>query len=207
MRRVVIFVASFLCIAISVFPQAVKPVAPKTDVNADEGRLAIQAIKDAQTKRKQAVDLVHEWFRRWNALDGKADSLNKFLELYRPDAMQEVGPNERQSGGAVLYQGQKLIRKLAEDFSKQWTVVNYLIANRTVKEKTVELIQTGETPWGATEVAVEFTGGQMNSQTKKRFMLRGAAFFEFQDGKIIRVRVYIPKDEMLEITGPLSVTM
>lgn len=183
MKRFMVFVALFLFLAMPVVAQ------------------------DAQAKRKQAVDLVHDWFRRWNALDGKEDSLNKFLELYRPDAVQEVPANERQAGGAVLYEGHKLIRKLAEDFGKQWTAVNYLVANRTVKEKTVELIQTGETPWGGMQAAVEFTGGQTNSQTKKRFMLRGAAFFEFQNGKISRVRLYIPKDEMMEITGPLSVTM
>ncbi len=182
-------------------------VAAKPDAAADAGRQAIQAMKDAQTKRQQALDTVHEWFRRWNALDGKVDSVNKLLELYRPDAVQEVGPTERQSGGAIQYEGQRLIRRYAENFSKQWSAIHYLIANRTVKEKTMELIQTGETPWGAMQVAVEFTGGQTNSPTKKRFMLRGAAFFEFRDGKISRVRVYVPREEMMEIAGPTTVTM
>src|SRR5205823_2049379 len=162
--------------------------AAKPDATADAGQKAIQTLKEQEKKRKQSVELVKEWFRRWNALDGKAESINSLLELYRPDAVQEVGPNDRQGNGAIVYEGQKLIRKLAENFSKQWSAIHYLVAYRTVKETAIELIQTGETPWGATQVAVEFTGGQTDSNKNKRFMLRGAAFFELREGKISRVR-------------------
>lgn len=227
MRRVIVFITLLLCFS-PVLPgqatkqqsapggslQSTKPaaspapaVASKEDAGAEAARQALRAIEAAQAKRKQAEDLVREWFLRWNALDGKEESLNKFLDLYHPGAMHEVGPNERQAGGAVTYEGHRLIRKMAEDFSKTWTAIAYRIAFRTVREKTAELIQTAEAPWGAAQVAVEFTGGQIHLQSKKRFMLRGAAFFEFENGKITKVRTYVPKDEMLVITGPLSVTM
>jgi len=180
--------------------------AAKPDAAADAGQKALQALKDQEKKTTQAVELTREWLRRWNALDGKPASVDSLLELYRPDAIQEVGPNERQGNGAVVYEGQRLIRRWAENVNKQWSAIHYLIAYRTVKESTIELIQTGQTPWGATQVAVELTGGQTDTQKNKRFMLRGAAFFEMRDGKISRVRIYTPKDEMLEITGPRTAT-
>ena len=36
--------------------------------------------------------IVEEWFKRWNALDGSDASVQKFLELYAPNAMHQVGP-------------------------------------------------------------------------------------------------------------------
>ncbi len=236
MRRVICFTASFLWIVAAVLAQTDKqqkpasaarqsvkpatlPAAPvknttsaskevvlKGEPNVEAERKIFQVMVAAQAKRKNAEDLVHEWFRRWNAIDGTDESFNKFLELYGPNAMAEVGPNDRQSDGPVMYEGPKAIRKMVGDFRKNWTAVSYSISKRTTREKTAELIQTGEAPWGSIQVAVEFIGGQTNSESKKRFMVRGAAFFEIQDdGKIGKVRTYMPTDERTKIIGPLEV--
>src|SRR5438093_2208959 len=74
-----------------------------------------------------------------------------------------------------------------------------------IRDWSVTGVQTCALP--ISQVAVEFTGGQTDSKKNKRFMLRGSAFFELKEGKISRVRVYTPKDEMLEITGPRTASM
>ncbi len=193
---------------------AVKPAAPaaaaapsKPDPAAEEAQKALKELNQIKAERKKAEDFVHEWFRRWSALDGKDETINALMELYNPDAVLEMGPNDRQLGGAVTYEGDKLIRRMAQDFSKTWSTIAYRPAMRTIDEKTAELIQVSQAPWGATQIGVEFTGGQANTDTKKRYMLRGAAFFELENGKLSYMRIYIPKDEMLEITGPTSVGM
>src|SRR5262245_26262785 len=95
--------------------------APKPDPSVEAGQKALQELQAAQARRKKAEDVVHEWFRRWNALDGKEETINKLMELVQTDATFEVGPNEHQKGGSVLYEGDKLIRKMVEDFTKTWS--------------------------------------------------------------------------------------
>ncbi len=162
-----------------------------------------QAVKkeDPDAAAKKTQELVEEWFRRWNGLDGTAESVNRFLDLYEPNALHLSGPSEGQIG-LVFYQGHKLIQKMAEDFSKTHSDIKYSIVMQTVKEKTAPLLSISTTPWGDAAAAVEFSGGY--TENKKRFMVSGAVFFEFDGGKIRRLRLYYGAGEKFEVVGPLA---
>ncbi len=153
--------------------------------------------------RQKPEDLVHEWFKRWNALDGSPESVNKLLELYHPDAVQLMGPRDGQIGPA-LYEGQRVIRTMAEQLSAEYSRLAYYVKARTIQEKTAELMYTTAMPWGGSAVAVEFGASYDMRDTGKRFMVSGAAFFEFLDGRISRLRLYHAAGETLEVKPPFT---
>src|SRR5262245_40419388 len=62
-------------------------------------------------------ETVQEWFKRVNALDGTEESVNRLLEIYQADALQQTGPSEKQLG-QVVYQDRHQIQKWIVDFSK-----------------------------------------------------------------------------------------
>jgi cupin superfamily acireductone dioxygenase involved in methionine salvage len=76
---------------------------------------------------------------------------------------------------------------------------------RTLQEKSTELISTADMPWGNTQLAVEYLGGQTDRESKVRYMVRGAGFFEIQNGKITRARIYTPSEEVSVVTGPFKI--
>ncbi len=198
-------------------PVAAKPASPapnpadmardkKAKEEADALAAAAAAAKVAEDKKQVSIDVVHEWFIRWNALgENTPEAIDRFVELYAEGASHEVGPNERQASGPVYYRGQNLIRRMASDYASKWMDIAYAIAIQTRKEKSSELIATAEMPWGNTELAVEYLGGQTDRESKKRFMVRASAFFEIQEGKILRVRIYMPREEISEVTGPFTI--
>jgi hypothetical protein len=128
------------------------------------------------------------------------DSINQFLELYQPDALQQVGPTEKQFG-PVYYQDRRQIQKWVRDFTATHLPIPetnfFSIRVQTVNEKTAELLYTTETPWGDLGVSVEFTARYMDPARKKAYMITGAAFFQVRDGKISRLRIYMPREEII----------
>lgn len=161
-----------------------------------------------QEQIQKAKDLVRDWFRRWNALDGSAESVSRFVELYKPNALHETGP-QGELIGTAFYQGHDMIRKLAENTGKTNCRQAYYIKTRTSLDqigdgggsKTAELITAAPSPIGGISVAVELGASYDNRETKKRFMAPGAAFFDVQDGKIVRLRMYYSKGEHFEVTN------
>src|SRR2546426_8602526 len=107
-KRLVWFAALFLASNAIVLAQAPKPATPAPANPAAE-----------LEKIQKAKDLVREWFKRWNALDETPESINKFMELYRPDALHLTGPQDDVIGTAY-YDGQAMIRKLAEHVGKTY---------------------------------------------------------------------------------------
>src|SRR5438093_11936889 len=93
------------------------------------------AVKD----QLKPEDVVHQWFERWNKLDGSEEATNRLLELYRPDAFHQIGPNEKQLG-EVRFEGQEKIRKMIDDFAKANKAITFRIQAVTANEKAVELI-------------------------------------------------------------------
>ncbi len=209
-------------------PAQAKPaVQPKPDpalVQAKKELAELQAkldqAKAEEEKIKAATDLVHQWFRRWNALDGSEESITNFLELYRPDARHLMGPRENQNGPS-LFEGHEEIRQLAQQMSKAYLRIAYFIKSRTLNEDTRESIYPAVAPFGL-QISVEFGGthdvrddgpnapralasrggaGQVRPEGVRRFIVPGAAFFEIQDGKISRVRLYYAGGEGSEVTG------
>jgi hypothetical protein len=70
----------------------------------------------------------------------------------------------------------------------------------TRNEKTAQLVYSVKPPWGGIAAAVEFTAVYTNREDRKRIMIPGSAFFVFDDsGKILRLRLYMLRDETAEI--------
>ena len=104
-----------------------------------------------------------EFFTRLNALDdwfitmdGKEDNkavVDRFMELFTPDAYLQVGPSKNQLGG-VTYHGVEGIRKWADQFSKSYLDLNYRISFKTRDEKTAKPVYSFQMPWGEQGAAV-----------------------------------------------------
>ena len=153
--------------------------------------------------------MANEWFIRLNELDdwyisfdGKEENarvVDRFLELYAPDAFHQVGPSENQSG-AVVFHGSDAIRKWADDFSKTFTALNYRIEYKTRKEKPLQPIYAIQFPWGGTGASTQFEAIYTNRQDRKQFVVPAAVFFMFDEaGKIESLRLYMLRDEAAEI--------
>jgi len=153
--------------------------------------------------------LVDQWFIRLNALDdwyisydGKEETdavVDRFVELYDRDAFHQVGPNENQIG-AVVFHGPDGIKKWATDFAKKHVQLAYRVDMITRNEKTAQLVYNVKPPWGGIAAAVEFTAVYTNREDRKRIIVPGSAFFVFDDsGKILRLRLYMLRDETAEV--------
>jgi ketosteroid isomerase-like protein len=143
--------------------------------------------------------LVARWFERWNALDGSAEKTASFLDLYQPDAIHEVNPNERQIG-SVYFEGRDAIRKMAEDFTKANTEIAFRIEKTgTGNAQRDAIFILAEGPWGGPGAGVEFVAFYTARANKKRLTYPGAAFFEFVNGKIRYARFYTNRDEVSEV--------
>jgi ketosteroid isomerase-like protein len=149
----------------------------------------------AQPKPDQVV---HLWFERWNALDGSDEATNRLLELYLPDAFHQIGPTEKQMG-TVRFVGHAAIRKMIEDFAKTNTEISFRIDTVAANEKNAQIVHIGEGPWGGVSAAVQYSAAYTTRKDKRRWMYPGAAFFQIQDGKIRGLRLYMARDELMEV--------
>ncbi|HEY7446186.1 MAG TPA: nuclear transport factor 2 family protein [Vicinamibacterales bacterium] len=154
-------------------------------------------------------DMAREWFIRLNELDdwyisfdGKEENdavVDRFLELYAPDASHQVGPSERQIG-AVIFHGKDAIRKWADGFSKKFTALNYRVEYKTRKEHPLQPFYVIQFPWGGTGAATQFEAIYTNREDRRQFVVPAAVFFMFDEaGKIQNVRLYMLRDEAAEI--------
>jgi hypothetical protein len=172
-------------------------------------------VTPAQNSSSQAPpisnpeQLADEWFTRLNALDdwyisvdGREENsavVDRFMELYGPDAYHQVGPSENQIG-PVVFHGTAAIRKWADDFSKKYVNVNYRVEYKTSREKTLQPFYSIQMPWGGTGTSTEFAAVYTNRIDRRQFVVPGAVFFLFDEaGKIQNVRLYLLKDELVEI--------
>jgi len=152
-----------------------------------------------QAKNPEA--LVNEWIKRLNALtDAQPRSVDRLAELYDEKVLQFTGPNENQIG-PVTYAGLEGVRKWAENFAREYSKSEFRIQVETEHVKTTGLLLTATPPWGGTAVAFEATAFYTMRENKKSFAAPSAVFLEFTDeGKIRRARIYLEKDETIEIT-------
>ncbi len=142
--------------------------------------------------------VVEEWFKRWNALDGSAASIQRFVDLYHPNATHQAASSAKQIG-PVFLEAHEGIRKLAEDFSKANTEAAFRFETVTANEKSQQLFYETQGPWDGPAVGVQFVGAYTVRATKKRFFYPGAAFFHIKDGKILHARFYSARDEIAEV--------
>jgi hypothetical protein len=163
------------------------------------------AVRAAEPAPLNATELVDEWLKRLNALaDWTAEpeatqNVEKFVELYDSAVLQFTGPNEDQIGMAT-YSGHEGVRVWAARFGHAWSKSEYQIAVQTAQEKTAGLLHTAALPWGGTAVAMELLTIQTAREGKKKFAAPAAVFLQFNEsGKISRARIYLLKDETVEI--------
>lgn len=146
----------------------------------------------------EAEKVVRAWFDRWNKLDGSPASVQALVELYEPDALQTTGPASHQLG-AVSYRGHEGIRKMVADFTAAFERPVYRIESVTAREKTAQLINVTTGPWGGESAAVEYAAVHTRKQDGKRLTYPGAAFFQIENGKIRRMRLYMATGELAEV--------
>jgi len=167
-----------------------------------------QAKAEPEKTPSNMQPLVDEFFGRWNALDdwflsmdGKEENkavVDRFLELFSPDAYLQVGPSKNQLGG-VTYHGLTAIRKWADEFSRTYLDLNYRINFKTRREQTGKPVYVFQMPWGESGAAVEFTAVHTHRTDRKRYWMPGAAFFMFdKEGKVADLRIYLLRDEAEE---------
>lgn len=160
-------------------------------------------------KPPQPEELAREWFIRLNELDdwyisfdGKEENdavVDRFLELYAPDAFHQVGPSENQIG-AVVFGGKDAIRTWANDFSKKFTALNYRVEYKTKQEKTIQPFYVIQFPWGGTGASTQFEAIYTNREDRRQFVVPAAVFFIFDEaGKIQNLRLYVLQNEAAEI--------
>jgi SnoaL-like domain len=158
---------------------------------------AFAAPAVAQQKRVPAStpqELVREWFRRWNALDGSDAAAKRFIDLYQPTAIHQTEPSEKQIG-PVYYEGHEALRKLVDDFTKATTQSAFQIDKVASGAKSVELFFRSEGPWDGPAVGVQYTGIYTDRITKKRHSFPGFSVFYIENGKIRYARFYTTRDE------------
>jgi len=143
-------------------------------------------------------EVVQEWLLRWTQLDGSDASAAKFAELYLPEGVHETGPNVRQRG-PVYYEGRSDIEKMAKAFGESNGEITFRINPTVANEKSADLMHVADGPWGGQSVSIEYVSAYTQKKDKKRFMAPGAAFIQIQNGKIRRVRLYAPREEVMEI--------
>src|SRR5687768_14290354 len=146
----------------------------------------------AQTPTVSAPELLADrWFTRLNDLskwyisfDGKEENeavVDRFMELYGPNAYHQVGPSEDQIG-QVVFHGEAAIRKWANEFSKKYVGLAYRVEYKTRQDKPTQPFYVSKMPWGGTGVSTEFLGIIMNRDYRKQFFVSGGVFFLFCGG-------------------------
>jgi hypothetical protein len=142
-------------------------------------------------------DVVREWFRRWNALDGTDASVRRLIDLYTPDCVNQVPPSAAQIGPVYMV-GPDGVRKMADDFLRDFTLPADRIDKITAEGKSVELFYKTQGPWGGPAVAVQYTQEATDRVTKRRYSLPAFAVFHIRDGKIRYARFYGTRVETRE---------
>jgi hypothetical protein len=89
---------------------------------------------------------------------------------------------------------------MARNFGAANSEITFRIATVTANEKENDIVHLGQGSWGGPAAAIEYVAAYTVKDSNKRYMSTGAAFFHIQDGKIRRVRMYSPREEIMEIS-------
>jgi hypothetical protein len=185
----------FLCL-VAVLPAQEKPgrqggAAPKPAPVAPAG--------PKSPAPASAEDVVREWFKRWNAVDGSAPSIKRLVEMYQPSAIHQLPPSPKQIG-PVFMEGHDAIQKMAEDFARANTMTAFRIEPTAGPGggKPAEIFYKSQGPWGGPAIAVPFVAVYTDRASKKRHTYSGLAIFHIEGGKIRYARFYSSRDENKE---------
>jgi hypothetical protein len=142
--------------------------------------------------------LVKQWFDRFNAIGTEPKAIDALIEMYAPDALHITGPSPDQRGTAT-YRGQDGLRVFLTRMAASQDRLAYRIETDTAREETAQLMHTTNGPWGGSAVAVQMVAVYTDKESKKRYSIPGAAFFQFANGKIRRARIYFADGERAEV--------
>ena len=192
MKKIAVSIIAFGCLAVTLRAQETqqKPArqAPPRPATAQSRPASAQ---------NEPEEIVREWFRRWNALDGSEASVRRLIDLYQPTGVNQTSPSERQIG-PVFMEGTEGVRKLAEDFTRTWMLPADRIDKITVDGKSTELMFKSQGPWGGPAIGVQYTQVATDRATKKRFSMPCFAVFHLEGGKIRYARFYGTRAEARE---------
>jgi hypothetical protein len=145
-----------------------------------------------------ADTLVKLWFERWNAVSDAPDTHEALASLYAPDGLHLTGPSPDQRGTAT-FRGPDGVRALAARLAATEQRRTWRIDTETAREATAQLLHVTTGPWGGPAVAVQIVAVATDAATQKRYATPGAAFFQIENGKFRRVRIYLGEGERAEI--------
>lgn len=142
--------------------------------------------------------VVRAWFEQVNALDDTDESVEALVELYAADALHITGPESHQLG-TVTFAGHENIRTMARELAARYHDFRFRIEVITAREESATLFHRAEGPWGGASVAVEYVAAYTRRDDEQRFMFPGAAFFQLEEGKIRRLRLYHATGEVAPV--------
>ena len=167
------------------------------------------------TPAKPAIDagkLAEDFVVRLNALDkwylsldgkevGREELVNRMMELYAPDAIAEVPPNDEDQIGPLMLRGSANIRKWVDKISSTQVRLLYVQRRQTQKQFEGEkLVYTTPLPWGGLGISYEIIGAWSRRADRRKFTGPGSVFMQVNpDGKIQRLRLYVA--EISEVTA------
>jgi hypothetical protein len=155
----------------------------------------------ASTAAAQPVNpdqVVRQWFDRVNAIGTDPKAIDALIEMYAPDALHITGPSPDQRGTAT-YRGAEGLRVLLNRMASTEERIAYRIESETAREETAQLMHATNGPWGGPALAVQMVAVYTDKESKKRFAVPGAAFFQLANGKIRRARIYLAEGERAEV--------
>jgi hypothetical protein len=156
--------------------------------------------------------LASEWMARLNALDdwsisfdkkeeGLDQVLDSMMELYAPDVLAEVPPNDKDQIGPVVLRGSAQLRKYFEKIARTQVRLDYIIPRQTAKQfEGIELVYSKELPWGGLGVSFPVIAVYSLREDRRRFMSPGMVVLQTgEDKKIHRLRLYLT--ELAEVVA------
>lgn len=144
-------------------------------------------------------DLVEQWFRRLNALDGSDENRAAFLALYAEAALHIQGPSGDYQRGSATYWGREKVALLVDRLLGEWKDHSIRPEVATAGEVSETVWAAAEGPWGGPLVAAQFTIAGTRRDDETRWHIPGAAFFRIGDGEFVRVRIYLGLGEAAEV--------
>jgi hypothetical protein len=142
--------------------------------------------------------IVKQWFDRMNAIGSGPEAVDALVALYEPDALHITGPTKDQRGTAT-YRGHEGLRVLFNRIASTEERLAYRIEIETAREESAQLMHTANGPWGGPAIAVQMVAAYTDKESRKRYAVPGAAFFQLANGKIHRARIYFADGEGAEV--------
>lgn len=160
--------------------------------------LAAPAAAQSAPPADSPAAIVRQWIERLNALGDAPATLDAFVALYTADALHITGPTPDQRGTAT-YRGHQGIRVFAARLAAREERRIYRLETETARETTASLVHETPGPWGGPAVSVQIVATYTDAATSTRYAAPGAVFFQLENGKIRRTRLYMADGERAEV--------